>query len=203
MKIVTTQSSIVVIGNFNPAIVNKDWLVFQEIVPKDLALETKVITPGVSILEGGQFVFLVDLERLQFTSKDNNKYQMLADIARRFFEKLPHTPCRSVGLNFEIQVEVEGGKNSVTFLKNLFPPQSQEVKNFIENSTSSQGVILVKEEEGSKLRLVIEPADNTLLRFSFNFHFDAPKAEKLIQVIAQFEKCRNRAVEIVNIIKGD
>ncbi|MDP2646569.1 MAG: hypothetical protein Q8P24_16640 [Desulfobacterales bacterium] len=102
--------SLVALGNFNPAIVTPDFL------KKECGLDLgKVISESPSIMpihkdiqfENIRLTF--DLTRLEFkeTNFQNGRGSNLVNIFRIYYEKLPYTPIKAVGVNFNCEIIVE------------------------------------------------------------------------------------------------
>lgn len=104
--------SLVSLGNFNPAIVTTTFL------KKECGLDFgKVVNESPSIIPVHKDIqferirLIFDLERLEFkeTNIQNGKDSNLVDIFRVYYEKLPYTPIKAVGVNFNCEFLVEKG----------------------------------------------------------------------------------------------
>ena len=100
-------SSIVVVGDFNPAIFSPDWLERNGLIGKGDADTVRDGSQGKSLLVSHQVVtfetkwFALQVLENQFslTSKDALS-PAFKDLAVGIFQLVPHTPVTAVGLNF-------------------------------------------------------------------------------------------------------
>jgi hypothetical protein len=102
-------AAVVLIGNFNPAIFNPDWLVRQGVVSSDEAAEGRitVIHPELTQFEVGDLAFDIISGRFALLAAAE-PFVKLADIVAEIFgEKLSHTPLTSVGINYQAHFRVE------------------------------------------------------------------------------------------------
>jgi len=95
--------SIVVVGQFNPAIVTPSWLERQELAsPEEAASATlKLIHPDVSEFSIGEKNLQLLRDRLTLTTSDVRFEEPLRDLACGILQLLRHTPTTKVGLNYE------------------------------------------------------------------------------------------------------
>ena len=99
------ESSIVVGGNFNPAIFSPYWMEKNNLIGSDVAknaLESPslIITNQALRFETEWFVLQVLPQQFSLTSKGAIA-PMMRDLAEQVFLLLPHTPVTAVGLNFQ------------------------------------------------------------------------------------------------------
>jgi hypothetical protein len=100
-------SSIVAVGDFNPAIFSPDWLERNGLIGKDDADTVRTGSQGKSLLISHQVAafetkwFALQVLETQFslTSKDALS-PAFKDLAVGMFQLVPHTPVTAVGLNF-------------------------------------------------------------------------------------------------------
>lgn len=107
--------SIVILGRMNPAILNHDFLVENDIIPKTvqpfstLLQEPKgkqftefISTPVMSSIKYGQYSILVESQRLQAIDETGSKphESVLLGIVKKYFGVLEHTPVKLGGFNF-------------------------------------------------------------------------------------------------------
>ena len=97
-------SVVLVATSNNPSIINRDFLIHNEIVGKDCPLrEDSLATPVFSqvAFEGGVTV-RADPDRVMFiqsTSEVRLTNIICADMAERYVRTVPHVPYRAVGIN--------------------------------------------------------------------------------------------------------
>ena len=97
-------SSVVAVGDFNPAIFSPDWLEGNKLIGKsdaDTVRESKsmISSHQVTSFETKWFALQVLENRFSLTSKDALS-PALKDLAVGIFQLVPHTPVTAVGLNF-------------------------------------------------------------------------------------------------------
>lgn len=101
------SSSIVVVGNFNPAIFTPDWLEQNNLIGKGDAITARegsegrnlIISRQVATFESEWFALEVVEGRFSLTSKGGLS-PAIKDLAAGIFQLVPHTPVIAVGLNF-------------------------------------------------------------------------------------------------------
>ncbi len=101
------SSSIIAIGDFNPAIFSPDWLEKNDLIGKgdaDTVREKNqdkslIVSHQVTAFETKWFALQVLENQFSLTSKDALS-PAFKDLAVGIFELVPHTPLTAVGLNF-------------------------------------------------------------------------------------------------------
>jgi len=100
-------SSIVVLGNFNPAIFSPDWLERNQLIGEEDAGVARdgsegrsmIISKQVATFETAWFVLQVLDNQFALTSKGAFS-PAFKDLAVGIFQLVPHTPVTALGLNF-------------------------------------------------------------------------------------------------------
>lgn len=100
--------SAVLIGDFNPAIFNPDWLLRNDLVGKVAAeqAEVDVIHAELAQFRVGDFDLIVSRQRLQVTMRTAPFIRVSDFTLKLFREVLPHTPVRQFGLNRSVHFRV-------------------------------------------------------------------------------------------------
>lgn len=95
--------SIVVVGQFNPAIVTPSWLEREQLAaPEEVAAShLKLIHPDVSEFSIGEKNVQLLRDRLTLTTSDTRFEDPMRDLAVGILGVLRHTPTTKVGLNYE------------------------------------------------------------------------------------------------------
>ena len=105
-------SVVVTAQSHNPSILNRDFLVLQEIVPESWEVIEAVTTPAVSLIRYKKGIQLVvDEEKLTVVENCKSSFQdeyLAHTVVNAYLEKLPHVPYRSLGLNCRIAMRQEG-----------------------------------------------------------------------------------------------
>jgi hypothetical protein len=116
--------SIVVIGNFNPAILTFEFLTEvckinlkkgQYLTPLQLPFPRELFFPD------DKLNFLIDLDRLQIKETNMLKADDCKgpEIINKYLTKLPYTPIRATGLNFNSSIDMKSneGKSLDTLIR--------------------------------------------------------------------------------------
>jgi hypothetical protein len=96
----TEGAAIVLVGSFNPAIFQPQWLVSQNLVTKQEAdhADIKIIQPEVTDFSTQWFQLQVLANRFLVQSSDPREYSPLRDLAAGMFTVLSHTPTTALGI---------------------------------------------------------------------------------------------------------
>lgn len=103
--------SVVIVAKFhNPSILNKDFLVAEEIVPSDWDVADAITTPAVSVVNyKNKIKWTVDQQRLQVAKEYDLPFQKCTDTdiqdrAALYVEKLPRVSYVSLGINCHVSI---------------------------------------------------------------------------------------------------
>jgi len=104
----SSEVGIVLLGSFNPAIIEPDWLVVNEVIGKEAASsrDINIISPQLTQFRVSNFNFNVIPERFQITSGSLPPIEMQDTACKIFGELLPHTPVNQVGINLSVHFSV-------------------------------------------------------------------------------------------------
>lgn len=97
--------SIVLLGEFNPAIFHPQWLAFNELVSLETANAAKNIScqSEYSTFEVDGMHYQVEKQRFGLTTKDESQMPILLDMVRGILSLLEHTPLVALGLNHDFR----------------------------------------------------------------------------------------------------
>ena len=141
-----TGASIVLVGNFNPAILSPDWFARHDLI-KDAAINRTdpefIVHPQIT-----QFKFdwcQIVSEPNRFTmSSTQESFIRIADLtAKTFGELLPHTPIRQLGISRQVHFRVSNINIRDALGFKLAPPESWGawgVKVRAQNATTRGGL---------------------------------------------------------------
>jgi hypothetical protein len=103
---------IVLIGDFNPAIFNPDWLLQNDLVGADAAKRSviDIIHPDVAQFRVGDIELIVQRNRFQILTRVAPFVAVLDFVSKTFGESLPHTPVRQSGINHSVHFKVKNQK---------------------------------------------------------------------------------------------
>lgn len=127
MKLAYNFVSLVALGNFNPAIITPDFL--NKDCELNLGEPTDQSPPFVPVHKHLQFQslrFTVDMDRLEIleTGIKNIYEAKILQIFYTYYEKLPYTPLRAVGVNINCDLIAEMGTTIEVLLEKISSPQT-------------------------------------------------------------------------------
>lgn len=147
--------SIVFLGNMNPQILNHDFLLHNEILPKEdkyiKALLDRPHTvddfdsiPGFALLRYGSYEIRLELTRYQMTDKRGRREfedSPIIDFTKRYFNLLSHTPISVGGFNLAYQVRFDNDREKEKLLGKIFAPR-KTLKSCFEDKIETKRAIL-------------------------------------------------------------
>ena len=107
-----TGVSLVLLGNFSPAIFTPAWFGWHELLPVTVVdvAELEVAQPKLTVFRAEWLHLQVDSDRFSI-STTQPPFVRLRDMGIRIFrEKLPHTRLRSLGINRQVHFLVNSSK---------------------------------------------------------------------------------------------
>jgi len=102
-------ASIVIVGNFNPAILSPDGLVRNGLID-DFELgdaKVSIIHPEIAEFQVGGFTLQVQKQRFQASVIDEPFVKLADLITRLFSEVLPHTPMTQIGIGYNLHFALD------------------------------------------------------------------------------------------------
>ncbi len=104
----SSDAGVVVIGSFDPAIVNPDWLVLNDVIGREAASnrEVSIISQTFSAFRVASFNFQVAVDRFQIIFEVAPFVELVDAACKIFGELLPHTPVRQFGINRTVHFSV-------------------------------------------------------------------------------------------------
>lgn len=93
--------SIIVVGAFNPAILQPSWLAAKQLLrPEEAeAAEVEVITREIASFSTDWLDLAITLDRLQISTTSAPSYDLVRDLVVGIFTFLPETPVKAMGIN--------------------------------------------------------------------------------------------------------
>jgi hypothetical protein len=220
------SSTIVLLGNFNPAIFQTYWLdrfkilTTQEIQWAEGKKPKKIELPGSKfIVEEVPYIMvtanhtLLQVPSLQIeifpdryicSSKNKEAFSRIKNVTISIFKVLEHTPIKAVGINFEGDCKFRKGAQEI--LKDLFVNNNSAFKKTFGDEFRIGGAIEFK-QDNRKITLKIA-GSNTLndgINFSLNFHDDIePQQAKLaIEAVSRnYDTDIKKSKEIIKNLIG-
>jgi len=180
--------SVVALGGQNPQILNLDFLKankiikaneppFDELLRQEKPLTKFVSVPGFTNLVLGKIEFIVDEQRFQIRDEAIREWPetKILDIAEKYFQVLPYTPLKLVGVNLNSTI-VFGTPEEANNCQNLCLPQDSRLASVVSRDNISTSSILRYKynEDGGRITLTIDQPDkqNTKRTINFNYEFD-------------------------------
>jgi hypothetical protein len=105
--------SVVVLGDFNPAMFRPMWFSRNGLVrdeePASAATESGsvIVTPATAFFTMGWLSVHVLTERLEMSTVDAAQFSTLRDVAAGTMQLLSHTPARAAGINYDCHFRLE------------------------------------------------------------------------------------------------
>jgi hypothetical protein len=205
-------SSIVLLGNFNPAIFHPEWferfkiLPSQEIQwaegnkPKISELQSKggkirmeevppiLVRPDRAILMFPSLKIDVKPGKYECITEQRKDFSTLKDVTVKILTILPHTPVDWLGINFHGHWKFN--RDAKEILKSLFAKNNEEVfKNAMGVDYRVEGKI-ISDRRKAKITIGFAPSDKIEagLFFNANFHraIETRRAEEAMQLIQEY-----------------
>ncbi|MCE6957598.1 hypothetical protein LAZ40_00735 [Cereibacter sphaeroides] len=216
-------SSIVMVGDFNPAIFHPEWMFshgVEDSVPDD-QVNLDVCHRDVSRFLISDTAYYVDVDRFQIQTAVAPWVQIFDKASRVFGELLTHTPIRALGINRDIHFKVPTVETRTRIGRTLAPigPWGAFGDEMEADDPSKVGGLVslamrsVSERDGYALtkNVKVEPSaqlkGNTGIYMQVNFHFmlTEPKAaegsKRAMEVLRdEFEPTMSESEIIFNSI---
>lgn len=129
------SASVVLVGSFNPAILQPRWLADQNLIRLEEATQAEdtkdgfVISPELTVVRLSWLEIQVAADRFVATTTDSSQFRTLREFVTGLFELLEHTPVTAMGLNRHLHIElpatttwqaIEGAFAPRTSLRSVF-----------------------------------------------------------------------------------
>lgn len=164
--------TIVVVGNFNPAIFHPAWL-----AKNNLIREEEAQSADVALVSGEATIFDADWLKLQVTqerfiasTRDPSKYRPLRDLVLSVFKLLEHTPVTAVGLNTDAHYKLDTLEEWHSF-GHFYVPKSTW-SSLLENAGMKM-LIVEGTRQGSgasKVEIQVQPSPSVKFGVFFHLH---------------------------------
>lgn len=187
MKLIANETSLVIAGTWNPAILTPDWVVRhalqrdpegQMIVQAEMDVGSVYQFPRFSLQD---FMYLArpDVLILSPSTISEDAFRLVEDCANRTLEQLTHTPITGIGHNFEFQEDApEAGA-----LQALNVAQQDIVDAAPDDCTVASSVVITSLNRGPVKINIQRYFDGVLLGIKFNFHHSVNSAAEAAQVL--------------------
>jgi len=197
MSITGNQTSLVIIGAWNPAILNPEWLtkeIFKKAVdsktPVRMEFATNPVMPPKYTIE--DITFVPGMDRLMIIPQnlEDINLQSVEEKAIELLNTLSHTPILAFGQNYEFTVNDLGEKILSDFTK-----INETIINHVEQKELVTSQITTSHKNGNSLLHFTRIFSKGSMLLKFNFHYDVISAHDAI------EKMKGAFVKNINTIK--
>ena len=156
-------ASIVLVGNFNPAIFQPAWLVAKGLLPEPegAAAEIQTISAGVTAFSTSWLNLLVLPDRFTGACVGAHALELLRDLVVGAFSLLEHTPVRMLGLNRQMHFRMPSEESWHALGDRLAPkepwtaitpaPKLRSITMELERDTSAGSVTSLKLESSTRV----------------------------------------------------
>jgi hypothetical protein len=193
--------SIVMLGDFNPVIIQPFWLLEKKFIRELEAIDAslEIIHNEISKFDLKWVTIEVTKERCQFRTSMESHFELVRDLAINIFEVLKETPLKSLGINHEFHLALPHDEQYYNFGNNLVPLKNWD--GFLNDpKLLNLEIVEANRKDGLNglLRIKIQPSDQDLpsknkIMIAINDHFtiDKNKGET------------GRKSEMINILKSE
>jgi hypothetical protein len=184
--------SIVVIGDFNPVIIQPFWLLSKKLIKEEEADTAKVDLIHNELVQFHikDWLYLqVTREKLEVKTTQEPYFGALRDLVVSIFTFLKETPLRAVGINHTRHYSVE--EKQYHELGNRIAPLSNWSNLFKKPEVLSVEILQKGETNrpGGEIRVQIRPSDSIKTRFTFmtnvNDHSVVSDAKVLVSLLKE------------------
>ncbi len=225
METLLGYSSIILIGNFNPAIFHPVWFDRFKILPIQEVQwamgeepTTKEFTAGdqkIIVKEVPRILVGHDSCELHFLSLNikaepgkfecntfkRDKYNLIKETVAKTFSILAHTPISALGINFEGHAQFKQPSNII--LKSLFAKKDEDFRRAIGEDYQIGGTLLLS-ADGLQTTLKLESSTRmeNAVYYNVNFHRNIESKESEVALTLLQENYDKDLDKIVKIIIG-
>ena len=202
------SESLVILGAFNPAIIQPSWLAHAGLISQydsDNA-DVQSINSQVSIFTAKHMKFLTLAEKFQIDTVATELGEVVRDIGVGIFEILEHTPLTAFGVNHDAHFRVKTEKEWHDAGHKLVP---KEIWNSVMDNPGTQSVVVMSGTPVSEGRFSIrvEPSDKFSpgvgLRIYSNFHCEIGRPAILPRIKEIWSDTQAKARENAKIIYNE
>jgi len=107
-KLTVQETSIVLVGSFNPAIFHPEWLLRNKLISEDDIKDQEVEIVHNDISRFSLAWIAIQVERDRFVGRTNDPSQIipLKDLVVSIFKILEHTPITKMGMNYMVSYKM-------------------------------------------------------------------------------------------------
>lgn len=123
VEIERSHWSIVLLGNFNPAIFHPSWFDRHDVISTDMAAmaELHFSHREMSEMEFGDIKIVTEVSRFQIETTNAPEIRLLDFVSKVFGDILPHTKVRSFGINKSVHFRASSPEKRLAIGRALAP----------------------------------------------------------------------------------
>ena len=215
-------ASIILLGNFNPAIFSPAWFVHYEILPENTieSANVEIASSQISIFSTEWLHIQVHLDRFQASTVSAPIVRNQDLVMQIFKQRLPHTPLTAIGINREVHFRAHSQEARDRVGRRLAPVKPWgEVCDLLhlDNTTGGMVSLTMRQAQpsgravGGQINVKVEPSarigeGRTGIYVQVNDHYVLESGEldardKLINVVEEeFESSCRRSEEIIDYV---
>lgn len=180
MDITNRSGNIVIVGAWNPAIINPPWLTKEVFdIPEEmdepvkLEVSTNPLDPPKFTIRDVAFVGRRDRLMIIPSNFTEDNFQSVEDKSRIILDKLSHTPITAFGQNFEYLCETASGDDIDVFDFNDNIEELFGTTNYSLESTAIAKTLRLENHALNFTRIL----SGNILKVRFNFHYEVSSAK--------------------------
>jgi hypothetical protein len=189
--------SIVVLGDFNPAIFHPLWFSANGLVPEEETNDADefIIQKQIAIFSIGKIQLQVDESRLGLTTVESPQGPILRDLALGTLSILEHTPLKAIGLNLDMAFAIETEHAWHAFGDRLVP--KNDWAQILEKPGMQQVVVegMRSDCNADRVHIRVQPSSHCRVLVAVNQHYQLETAERV--------DVRERHREAIRVLRDD
>jgi hypothetical protein len=199
-------ANIVLLASHNPSILTPDWIRNRKVITESPV--QSFYNPTFSLFESEHFLLTVDPLRLQLSLKSLDRVDYLKNIPEAlkiYVDNFKGISYKAIGLNFIWEYSFEKTKRVELSTRVYISDSYKDLIDVFEGDRKSLGSIVYVESTPYKLRVMIEPFNESTLKFDFNYHYDVLEyeTEKITIYLDGFEAKLKESESLVEKIVGE
>ena len=224
-----SESSIVLLGNFNPVIFHPEWFDRFKILPshetqwaegekpkitevpfKDKKIVIQevpaiMVRPDLAELQFPSITLRVNPTRFQCQTLEREKFNLVREVTTKIFTLLSHTPIEALGINFHGHCKFADDSDKI--LKSLFAKREESFQKIFEGGYQVEGqFVFQRRGQRGAVRFEVSKKMDGGIYIGSNFHseIETHTADQVIQLIDEnYEKDLEEVLTIVRNLIGE